>query len=332
MLHKQKKQITLLEDPQLAKQSYGFSDALPFLDFTKDKADEHWAIVNTENKIQARCSLWYKEKILLADKVAGFIGHYDAINEEAALVLLNHAFAQLEQYNCAVAIGPMDGNTWRRYRFISERGHDPVFFLEPSNPDYYPKHFLFAGFQPLAQYFSALNINLTLRDPKADAIENRFKTAGISLRPFSKQNSNADLNAIFQLSLQSFQSNFLYSPIAEDEFMEKYQTLLPVIKANFLLIAEDKGIPVGFVLALPNYNEGNKPETIILKTVARHPANKYAGLGRFLVDKVQKEAFENDYSRVIHALMIDRNVSGKISLRYASPIRKYTLYSRQLNS
>lgn len=332
MPDKQKKQIILLENPELAKKSYGFSEELPFLDFTKDKADEHWAIVDTENKIQARCSLWHKEKILLKDKTAGFIGHYDAINEESAIALLNHAFAQLRKYNCEVAVGPIDGNTWRRYRFIYERGEEPVFFLEPNNPEHYPRHFLLAGFQPLANYFSALNKNLALRDPKADTIENKFKEEGISLRPFSVQNSKADLGAIFQLSLQSFKSNYLYSPITEDEFMEKYQALLPMIKANFLLMAEDNDTLVGYVLALPNYNEGHKPETIILKTVARHSERKYAGLGRYLVDKVQKEAFENGYSRVIHALMIDQNVSGKISSCYALPIRKYTLYSRQLSS
>ncbi len=331
MFDRQTKQIILLKDPQLVKKSYGFSEKLPFLDFTKDKADEHWAIVDSANKIQARCSLWYKEKILLKDKVAGFIGHYDAIDEEAAIAVLNHAFVQLRQYNCALAVGPIDGNTWRRYRFICERGDEPVFFFEPDNPDNYPKHFLLAGFQPLASYFSALNNNLAVRDPKAASIEHKLKTEGIKLRPFSIENREADLDAIFKLSLQSFKSNFLYSPIAEEQFMEKYQALLPIIKENFLLMAEDNDTTVGFVLALPNYNEGHKPKSIILKTVARHPANKYAGLGRYLVDRIQKEAFENGYSRVIHALMIDQNVSGKISLRYASPIRKYTLYSRQLS-
>ncbi len=325
-------QTILLEDPQTAEQLYGFSGGLLFRDFTKDRADEHWVIIDGDNRIHARCSLWYKEKILFEGKLAGFIGHYDAVDEEVAALLLNHAFAQLRLHNCALAIGPMDGNTWRRYRFITDRGKERVFFLEPDNPDEYVQHFLLSGFRPVAQYFSALNKDLAVRDPKADVLEGRFKAKGISLRPFSAQNSNPDLASMFQLSLQSFKSNFLYSPITEDEFMEKYQPLLRMIKANSLLIAEDNGKPVGFVLALPDYNEGPQPETMVLKTVARLPESKYAGLGRYLVDRVQKEAFINGYRRVIHALMLDQNVSGKISLRYASPVRKYTLYSRQLSS
>jgi L-amino acid N-acyltransferase YncA len=325
-----KGQFIFFEDPQLTE-AYGFSKELPFLDFSKDKAHGHLILTDSQNKVQARCSLWHKDNYWHEGKKTGFIGHYDSVDEESAVDLLNEAVARLIKYNCQLVVGPIDGNTWRRYRFISQRGDEPAFFLEPNNPDQYPQHFLLAQFQPLASYFSALNKNLTLRDPKANGIENKLKSDGVKLRPFSVENSQADLKAIFLLSLQSFQSNFLYSPIAEEEFMEKYQALLPAIKPNFLLMAEYDGTLVGYVLALPNYNEGNKPETIILKTVARHPGNKYAGLGRYLVDKVQKEALENGYSRVIHALMLDENVSGKISSHYAAPIRKYTLYARQLN-
>ena len=48
-----------------------------------------------------------------------------------------------------MAVGPMDGSTWRRYRFITERGAEPAFFLETYNPDVWPLNFTgaFAAFE-----------------------------------------------------------------------------------------------------------------------------------------------------------------------------------------
>ena len=58
---------------------------------------------------------------------------------------------RLAAERCTIAIGPVDGNTWQRYRLITEPGTEPPFFLEPDNPDAWPGQFTAAGFTPLAQ-------------------------------------------------------------------------------------------------------------------------------------------------------------------------------------
>ena len=80
--------------------------------------------------------------------------------------MLSRACAALEAAGCATAIGPMDGTTWRRYRFMVDRGPEPAFFLEPDNPDDWPQHWRSAGFSILATYTSAANEDLAVEDPR----------------------------------------------------------------------------------------------------------------------------------------------------------------------
>lgn len=321
----------LVESESAARQNYGFSEAIPFIAFAEEQADEHWVIIDTNNNVLARLSLWFSNKVTLEDVRAGFIGHYAATNEEAAEELLRHALAQLKNHGCQVAIGPLDGNTWRRYRFITERGSEPTYFLEPDNPDDYPQHFLNAGFTPLASYFSTVNNNLAVRDAKAAEIESDFNKRGITVRTFMPEQSDTELHNIFELSLKAFENNFLYSPIAEDEYSRKYRAVLPLTKPDLIFMVEHNGQLVGFQLAVPNWAEGKNPSTVILKTLARHPSTDYAGMGRLLVDKLQHIAHSCGYKRVIHALIYDDNISAKISRHYANPIRRYTLYSHRLD-
>src|SRR5207247_6343770 len=123
------------------------------------------------------------------------------------------------------AVGPMDGTTWRRYRFMVERGSEPVFFLEPDNPDDWPLHWSAAGFSPLATYTSAVNDDLDIEDTRTAAARARLTGAGISIRTFDPARADAELRRIFTLSLRAFSRNFLYTPIAEAEFVGQYHAV-----------------------------------------------------------------------------------------------------------
>src|SRR5689334_5383125 len=106
----------------------------------------------------ARCSCWWSTgHTLNTDRIehverVGIIGHYFADDADAGTRVLNDACAQLAAHGCTIAVGPMDGNTWRSYRLVIERGSEPPFFLEPDTPDAWVSHFTAAGFDTLANY------------------------------------------------------------------------------------------------------------------------------------------------------------------------------------
>jgi GNAT superfamily N-acetyltransferase len=301
---------------------------------TMDGVDRHLMALSGAS-LAARCSCWWTRVPERLDERIGVIGHYAAADHAAGGAVIGRAARVLASAGCTLAVGPMDGNTWRRYRFITERGEAPPFFLEPDNPDEWPSHWTAAGFTPLATYSSAANEDLSTEDPRTERSRESLLAAGIRLRELNPSDAEADLQRIFTLSLLAFSGNFLYTPIDEREFMAANRALLPHVRPELVLMAERAGDLVGYMFAVPDMlqaRRGEPVDTVILKTMAVHPAVRGAGLGGVLMDDVQRAARTLGFRRAIHALMHEGNRSRRLSDRYARTIRRYTLFSCPLAS
>jgi len=295
--------------------------------------DAHWVLVEGAGQPVGRCSLWWSQTPPWPGHRLGVIGHYAVQDRAAAHALLRHACEQLRTHACTLAVGPMDGTTWRRYRFIVDRGSAPVFFLEPDHPDEWPAHFLAGGFTPLARYTSALNPDLTWEDDRAERAAAKLAGRGIRIRALDPKTMEGDLHRIYALSVISFRNNFLYTPITEEEFAQQYRLILPAVRPELVLLAEEDGDLVGFLFALPDLfqaRRGEPVDTVIFKTVAVLPARSHAGLGSLLVGRCHAIARDLGYRRVIHALMHEANNSRNISNRTAQTMRRYALFARPL--
>lgn len=301
-------------------------------DFVDQHADLHLCALSENDGVQARCSLWWNHVPAYEQHRLGVIGHYAASDDAAAAAVLAAAQERLRAASCTLAIGPMNGNTWRSYRFVTERGAEPAFFLEPVNPPEWPVQFEGAGFSPLAAYFSALNSDLSRPDPRMDALEKKMADARVAIR-----SANADLRCelknIYAVSRVSFRQNFLYTEIPEAEFIAMYEPVLPVARPELVLIAESDGQCVGYLFAIPDLAQkarGREVDTFIIKTVSILPKPELRGLGTLLVSRAQERGRELAFRCCIHALMFEDNISLNISRHYADVMRKYTLYSKDL--
>ncbi|MEO1146394.1 MAG: N-acetyltransferase [Cyanobacteria bacterium J06638_22] len=316
--------------------------SLPPEQLQREAPDAHW-VLHDGKELHARCSLWWRQTPTLPGETVGVVGHYAAEEDAAAIALLEHALQELARQGCTYAIGPMDGNTWQRYRLVSgspSSSPEPPFFLEPTNPAGWNQHFLQTGFQPLATYCSALNPDLSRRDARMGKVVARLEQQGIRVRSLDLSNFATELQRIHALSCDSFQHNFLYTPISATAFSSQYAKIQPYVRPEFVLLAEQvverpdaQPIPelVGFLFAIPDWLEAQRGEaltTLIVKTVAVKPGRAYAGLGSYLVDQVQAIAHQQGYTRAIHALMYDQNPSRNISDRFAQTIRRYALYGK----
>ena len=310
---------------------------LPILDpqaVARHNADAHWMIVDEADNVSARCSLWWREVPPYPEQSLGVIGHYAAQNAAAASKLLKLAGEQLAVQKCTLAVGPMNGNIWRSYRLVVQRSSEPPYFLEPDNPDDWPAHFTENGFSVFSEYFSTLNPDLSQSQPDLSRISERIQQRGIQLRSFRLDDFDQELQHIYELSLASFAQNFLYTPIDLAEFISAYQPIRPYIQPDLILIAEHDKRVAGFLFALPDLlqaQHGTPINTIIIKTVAVHPADQMLGLGNLLVARAEQIAYELGYKRAIHALMHQANSSRKISQRHETrQIRQYALFSKPL--
>ncbi len=287
------------------------------------------------DRIAARCSCWRRTAPPYPPEQPGVIGHFAATDEASALAVLAGAQDFLRRSGCSLAIGPMDGNTWRRYRWITERGAEQPFFMEPDNPPDYPVWWERAGFVPLAHYQSALVTGLTGADERLERVRARLAAAGVVIRPVELAALERDLRHIHAVSLNSFAHNFLYTPLSEADFLAQYLPYRDQLRPEFILLAMRGATSVGFVFCIPDFlrpKAGQPLDTLILKTLAILPGRDYAGLGNLLVEHVHQAAHAAGLTRVIHALSAAHNSVINITARYGSVMRRYALYARRLDA
>lgn len=302
-------------------------------ELTMHRPDRHLIAVAGDRTLVGRCSLWWSQVPPYENHRLGYIGHYAVANDRAATLLLAEACRELAGSGCTMAVGPLDGTTWRRYRFIVDRGDEPPFFLEPDNPDHWPGQWRAAGFTEFAGYLSAENSDPGRVDPRLDEIARRLADREVTVRFLDEERFGQELDGIFRLSLISFQKNFLYSPIDREEFMAMYGAIRPYLVRELTLVAERRGETVGFLFAVPDVLQargGRKIDRVICKTVAIIPDRDYAGLGRLLLGRVLANACDLGYRRAIHALMHEANRSVNLGHDGVRPMRRYALFAKVL--
>lgn len=298
-----------------------------------DQPDAHWRIMSGGNTAVGHCSLWWKRTPVIGRHRIGCIGHYAACSVPVARTLLRQACAELAAHGCTVAVGPMDGSTWRRYRVVTNRGHHAPFFLEPYDPDDCAVHWHSAGFQPLADYVSIMDPDMGAYGARYAPLARRVARRGITIRTFDTGNPERELRHLLRLAQASFSSNFLFAPITWAEFSARYEPLLPVIRPELVILAEHAGHVLATAFGIPDVLQARRArrvDTLVIKTCAVHPRARSVGLGRLLMTRCQMAAREAGFSRCIHALMHVDNYSCRFSSRDAEVMRRYLLFSKAL--
>ena len=239
---------------------------------------------------------------------------------ETGAALLADAAARARAEGAAALIGPMDGNTWNSYRLVSESDGRPAFLMEPTSRPHDRAAFDAAGFAPIGQYFSAdLPLTQTLDTPAPGTL---------TIQPWDGTDAEALFAQVHALSSTAFAGNAFYKPIALDAFLAQYMPIVPMLKEELILFARSpSGDLVGFLFGVPDYAQGPKPRSAILKTYA----SLEPGAGRQLSAAFHAAARAAGYENAIHALIHDDNRSAEQSAAYGATIfRRYVLMGRRL--
>lgn len=287
-----------------------------------------------EANAYAWLSLWLKNTPSYQGFKTACIGNYYAQTPHAAQKILKIAQDILCKQKFEYMIVPMDGNTWHNYRLTDQLYTEPAFFMEKLTPLEWHAHFKISGFECIANYASTSNEDLDYVEIAAPEWQQRFESdSEYHLRPLNLENIDAQLEALYELSLQGFKRNFLYTDITLVAFKALYQPVLPLVVPELVQMAYVKNQLAGFVFAVPDYAQkarGEKIDTLILKTVVRHPAPEFKGLGAYLIWNTHQIAKANGYRRVITAFIHDPSESLRISLKTGEIIREYALYGKPL--
>lgn len=289
-------------------------------------------LTDPAGRITAHAALWWRATPELAGRRVGAVGGFAAPDAAAAARLLDTAATVLREHGRNLAVGPMHGNTWRRYRFVTETTGRGPFLLEPRNPPEYPQWWRAAGWEVLADYSSSL---VSLADPPVVTADvgHRLAAAGVTTRPLDLRHFEAELRAIHRLSLLGFAHNFLYTPLPVEAFLAAYLKIRDRVDPAFVRIAECGGDPCGFLFGIADWEAAarGEPPALIAKSMAVDPAWRGRGLGSLLIGELHAAGAAAGFTEGIHALQYQTNLSLKITGRHAGRIfRRYQLYSKPL--
>lgn len=284
-------------------------------------------IILRDEKPLGRVALYINPYLRHEGLRCGAIGNYECVDDPSvSKALLAEAVAHLAARGVEMVIGPFNGSTWDSYRFLIN--HDqPNFFLEPFNPPYYTDQFQAFGFETLATYTSSLDHEMPLGSEKTQARMRHFEAQGVQFRPIDLENYAAELKEVYTFCLQGFSRNFLFTPISEESFMEKYLPLKNYIDPDLIILAQ---VPVGHLVGMLfcvqdflNLDE----RSLVIKTVARMPGREWAGLGNVLGHKIMEKARARKFDSVIHAFMIESGGGNTLSRHFSGEVfKQYHLF------
>lgn len=250
------------------------------------------------------------------------VGGFSCKSAARGQELLDRTAALLGEEGYRALIGPMDGDTWHRYRLVMASDGSPPFALEPVSGPHDLEAFQAAGFKAISNYASSYGrLDEAIGE---DAVE----LPDISVASWDGRDTEGLVDRLFAMSAARFAGNHFYKAIDRAAFLKLYQPVLPLIDPRLVLFAQGAdGQPVGFLFGLPDRLESAEPSTVILKTYA----SGQRGVGRLLADSFHRQALALGYRFVIHALMHSQNVSLERSERYGTRVfRRYALMGRRL--
>lgn len=243
--------------------------------------------------------------------------------EEAGAALLADVAAKAKARGAQALLGPMEGDTWHSYRLVSESDGRAPFLLEPSSAAHDLDAFKAAGFDVVGQYFSAAVplAGLAGQDlPKID---------GLTLETWDGSDPEGLFAQVHALSSEAFAGNAFFKPLGLADFLAMYMPIVPMLKPDLIFFARDAESDLkGFLFGIPNYAEGPKPKSVILKTYA----SLQKGAGHLLSTGFYRAAGLAGYETAIHALIHDDNLSAlRSATNGAEVFRRYALMGLRLD-
>lgn len=304
-----------------------------------------YKILNENNNIKvilldgekelAKATCYVKNTPIVNEKSIGCIGEFSSVSEDNGILILKKCEEIFKDKNVKFIVGPMNGNTWKKYRTMKWSNGDSLFLLENVNPIEDNDIFIRSGFRELYTYTSNKGLVEDAYTSKAlDIAREKLKEKDIKIRKFNKQNYLDDLKKIYNVSKVSFTRNPFYTPIEESEFLMQYEQYINMVDEDFILIAEKDGKEIAFIFCVPNFNElkENKPlKTLILKTVAVLPEYENLAIGNVLLSEISNMAKQKNFKEWIFAFMYSNNTSQKMAKRNnAQIIRQYAIYGKEI--
>lgn len=218
-------------------------------------------IVKRKEKIVGRVIAGINEKLNSEKcKKEGYLSLFEAYNDrEAVNALLDSAFEWLYSRGAETVIGPVSPTGGDDYRGFLVKGFDgsPV-LMNSYNPAYYSDLFELYGFRKDMDLYAFYLDPPSLAEKRySKVIEYAMKKFKFRIDKFDKNYLDREIKDIkFILDHAMPESWEHLTPPSYEEIRKEINQLIKFMDADFVYIARtDDGRPIGFIAALPDFNQ-----------------------------------------------------------------------------
>ncbi len=186
----------------------------------------------------------------------GILGMFETIDDKnVSRLLFDRAKEWCQENGFDRLIGPMNLSTNHECGLMVEGFDMPPMLGIPYNPEYYEKHFREWGFSKSKDLVSFRLDLIKIPEYLENAALKLKKRGRFNVRHFNLSRFEDELKIIWDIYNSAWDMNWGFVPMSQKEFEFAAREMKSFVKPDYFLIAEVKGEPVGFSLALPDVNQ-----------------------------------------------------------------------------
>lgn len=193
---------------------------------------------------------------------AAFFGFFECVNDLAvSRHLFDTAYGWARQRGATRMLGPMNPTTNDECGLLVEGFDSQPVFMMTYNPRYYLELVAAEGFRK-AKDLLAFHIDIAgcpLERLGRIAEKTRKRHPELAFKPVRRSTLAQDLVKVKEVYNAAWESNWGFVPMTDAEIDFMAARLKPLLLEGLIWLAETAREPVGFMLALPDYNLPMKP-------------------------------------------------------------------------
>jgi hypothetical protein len=193
---------------------------------------------------------------------AAFFGFFESVNDPAVSgALFDQVARWARERGLRRLLGPMNPTTNDECGLLVKGFDDPPAMMMTYNPRYYLDLFAAAGMRKtkdlLAFHVDIATAPLDRFHRLAEKVRKRYPE--IRFSPIRRKTLATDIGKVKDVYNAGWEENWGFVPMTNSEIDFMAERLKPLLAEGLVWLAETATEPVGFMLALPDYNQAIQP-------------------------------------------------------------------------
>jgi GNAT superfamily N-acetyltransferase len=290
------------------------------------------------------------------DDTRGFIALFESVDDQS---VANALFAAAEQWlnarGMTAAQGPMHLSTNEELASpgVLIDGFDtPPSILMGHTPRYYAPLFVNAGYEKAKDLIAYWVPDQKIPERLVRSKDLLLKRNKLTIRALDMSKFDDEVAAIQRIYNSAWERNWGFIPMSGDEIVYMAKQLKPVVNPKLCAMAEVDGEPVGFILALPDFNQAlkhvngrlvpfgllkllwyrRKINAIRVITLGLKPEYRNRGIDALLILHVFENAEPIDMARGECSWILEDNMPMRLAIEKigGDAYKTYRIYEKQL--